>query len=262
MQANSTYMKRIMEESGVKSALRVFEILELFELRRRPLPLSEIVEELGYPVSSASALLKSMLGMGYLDYDRARRWYFPTMRVALLGRWVEEAMFGDTQLLAAMEELHRETDEAVVLAVQNDLTARYVHLVYSDKPLQFRARPGLKRPLARSGMGWALLSQKSDAEIEQLRHRINAEAEEPISREELMKHIETTRALGYAFSKHAFSEGVGLIAAPLPKTRFGKVFGLAVAGYVSRLERDEAHIVASLKATVARLSEEPFKQAS
>jgi DNA-binding IclR family transcriptional regulator len=246
----------VSQDSGVKSAVRAFEILELFERRRRPLALADIVADLGYPVSSASALLKSLLGMGYLDYDRARRLYFPTMRVAVLGRWVEEALFGDAQLIAAMEDLHRETGEAVILAIQSDLHALYAHIIYSDEPLQFRARPGLRRPLARSGLGWALLSRKSDTEIEQLRRRINAQTENPISREELMGHIDEARKLGYAFSKHAVSEGVGVIATPLPKTRLGKVFALAVAGYVSRLERHEKEYAAALQATVARLSDE------
>jgi DNA-binding IclR family transcriptional regulator len=251
-----------VDDGGVKSARRAFEILELFERLRRPLALTEIVSELGYPVSSASALLKSLLASGYLDYDRSRRSYFPTMRIATLGRWIEEALFGDAKLVAAMEDLHRETGEAVILAIQSDLHAHYVHIIYSDEPLQFRARPGLRRPLARSGLGWALLAGRSDSEIEQLRRRINAQSEHPISREELMAQISATRARNYAFSKHAVSEGVGVIAMALPKSRVGKNYALAVAGYVSRLERKEAEIVSSLRATVAQLADDALLEAA
>jgi DNA-binding IclR family transcriptional regulator len=176
------------------------------------------------------------------------------MRVALLGRWVEEALFGQAQLVAAMEELHRRTGEAVILANQSDLHAQYIHLIYSNEPLQFRAQPGLRRPLARSGLGWALLAVKTDDEIEQLRRRMNAEFDEAVSRDELMARVAEVRARSYAFSKHTITEGVGVIAMTLPKAGFGRVFALAVAGHVSRLERKEADVAAALHAAVARLS--------
>src|SRR6516165_1716063 len=120
---------------GVKSAVRAFEILEAFDVHRRPLSLKDITTHLGYPASSASALMKSLVDLGYLDYDRFNRTYMPTMRIAVLGRWAEEAAFGNAHFVAAMEDLHRETGEAVILAIQNDLYAQYVHIIHSNEPL-------------------------------------------------------------------------------------------------------------------------------
>ena len=74
-----------MDRDAVKSARRAFEILELFERERRPLALKDILDDRGYPASSGSALLKSLVTLGYLDYDNDRRTYFPTMRIAALG---------------------------------------------------------------------------------------------------------------------------------------------------------------------------------
>jgi len=242
-----------MAEAAVKSARRAFEILEAFDRHRRPLALKEVLDDLGYPASSGSALMKSLVAMGYLDYDRDRRTYFPTMRIAVLGAWVHDALFGEGRLLAAMEELHRITGETVILGAQSDLHAQYIHLIQSSEPLQFRAPPGARRPLAASGMGWVLLSAKPDAEIERLRRRINAETADKLSREALMSRVNEVRARGYAFSKHTVSEGVGIIAAALPKGPFGRVFAIGAAGYVSRLERKEAAIVAALTSAVRRL---------
>lgn len=243
-------------DSAVKSAKRAFEILEAFDRHRRPLALKEVLDDLGYPASSGSALMKSLVSLGYLDYDRDQRTYFPTMRIAVLGAWVQEALFGEGRLLAALEALHESTGETVILGAQSDLHAQYIHLIHSNEPLQFRAPPGTRRPLARSGMGWVLLAAKPDAEIEQLRRRINAESDEKLSREDLMARVNEVRARGYAFSKHTVSEGVGIIAAALPRGPFGRVFVIGAAGYVSRLERKEAQIVAELRAAVAKLSKE------
>lgn len=245
-----------MAEDAVKSARRVFEILEHFDRQRRPLALKEILDSLGYPASSGSALLKSLVSLGYLDYDRERRTYFPTMRVAALGAWVHDSLFGDGALSGLMSRLHQVTGETVILATQSDLRAQYVHLIHSAEPLQFSVPPGARRPLAKSGMGWLLLSAKSDAEIERLRRRINAEDPVPgeLSREALMATIDEVRARGYAFSKHTVSDGVGVIGALLPTGPNGRVYALGVAGPVARLERKEALILAELWAGIAGLS--------
>lgn len=243
-----------MSADAVKSARRVFEVFEYFDRERRPLSLKDVVDGLGYPASSGSALLKSLVALGYLDYDRERRSYFPTMRIAAVGAWVREALFGDGALLAFMERLHRLTSETVILATQSDLHAQYVHVIRSAEPLQFTVSPGARRPLAASGMGWVLLSAKTDAEIEQLRRRANAAAGPKLAREALMAQVGEVRRRGYAFSRHTVSEGVGIVAALLPGGPFRRTFAVGVGGPVARLEQKEALIVSELKAGVARLA--------
>jgi len=68
-----------------------------------------------------------------------------------------------------------------------------------------------------------------------------------------MARVGEVRARGYAFSKHTVSEGVGVIAALLPRGPFGRTFALGVGGPVTRLEQKEALIVSELRAGVARL---------
>ncbi len=243
-----------MADGAVKSARRALEILEVFGRHKRPLALKEVLDELGYPTSSGSALMKSLVALGYLDYDRERRTYFPTMRITVLGAWVPGVLFGDGPLLSELEGLHRATGETIVLAVQSDLHAQYVHVLPSPEPLQLRAPPGTLRPLARSGMGLVLLSAKSDAEVERLRRRINASGDDIAqTREELMGRVNEVRARGYAFSRNTISPGIGIIGAALPKGPFGRTFAVGVAGRVPALEDNRDAIVADLKAMIARL---------
>ena len=244
-----------MTDSAVKSAKRAFEILEAFSRHRRPLALKELLDELDYPASSGSALMKSLVALGYLDYDGERRTYFPTMRIAALGSWVPCVLVGDGPLLGALEDLHRETGETVILAVQSDLHAQYVHVIPSPEPLQLRVPPGTRRPLAQSGLGLVLLSAKRDPEIERLRRRINASGEgAALTRDEMMARVNAVRARGYAFSRNAISQGVGIIGAALPNGPFGRVFAVGAAGQVERLERKEEEIVAALKTRLWRLA--------
>ena len=239
---------------AIKSARRVFEVLEYFDRERRPLALGEIVTALAYPASSASVLLKSIVALGYLEYDRASRTYLPTMRIAALGRWVETTLFANGPITALMEHLHRTLGETVILGAASDLYAQYVHLIHSQEPLHFAVPPGTRRPLASSGMGWALLSTLADREIEKLRRRMNAEGvERPrLTAEELGQRIKLVRARGYSFSRGSISEGVGIIAMPIPAAPFGRRLAVGLGGPVPRLQRKEKAIVAELRAGIAR----------
>lgn len=241
-------------QPAVKSAIRAFEVLEAFARQRKALSLKDITDELGYPPSSGSALLKSLMEIGYLDYDQERRVYFPTLRVSQLGQWVEEAMFGDNDLLAAMEWLREQTGEGVILGAQSDINVRYLHILYSDNPLAFRGQPGMRRPIAQIALGLALLGEKDDDAIEVLRRKINAYTDARLERPALMEEVGQVRVKGYAFTKHSFTEGLGVIAMALPAAVNGRTMALGVAGYVNRLERKEEDIVTLLRQVGSNLA--------
>ena len=69
----------------------VAQLLELFDEHQGPLTATQVERRLGFPQSSTLALLKSMVRLGYLSFDRMGRQYLPTLRVATLGRWLERA---------------------------------------------------------------------------------------------------------------------------------------------------------------------------
>ncbi|HWD28431.1 MAG TPA: helix-turn-helix domain-containing protein [Rhizomicrobium sp.] len=232
----------------VKSASRVFETLELFARARRPLTLKAVRDALGLAPSSGAAILKSLVALGYLDYDRATRSYFPTMRLALLGEWVPGALFGDGgKVLKLMQRLHRATGESVLLATQSDLNAQYIHAVHGGEPLQAAVPPGTLRPLTGSGVGWLLLSRQNEAAIEALCRRIDIESGKRVDRTALRRNIAAVRRDGFVFSRHTVRRGVGIIAMLLPERALGRTFAIGVAGNVSRLEEKETAILAALR---------------
>lgn len=243
-----------MVDVAVKSARRVFEILEHFDRERRPLALKEIARRLNYPPSSGSVLLKSLVTLGYLEYDQASRTYFPTMRIAALGSWVQGSLFGEGEITRLMAHLHKKTKETVILATRSGLYAQYVHLIHSAEPLHFAVPPGTRRPLANSGMGWLFLSALGPRELDRVRRRINAEPgrRQKFSADEILRRVAQVRAKGYAFSKGSVSEGVGIIGMLLPKGALGRRFALGLAGPIPRLERKEKAIVEALRAGIAR----------
>lgn len=251
-----------MNDQTVKSARRVFEIFEVFARARRGLALKDIMVELGYPASSASNILKSMVTLGVLDYDRDTHVYMPTLRMPQLVSWIEPARFADGQLLAAMQHLHDLTDETVCLGTQSDLYAQYVHSIPTKLPAPFVQKPLTVRPLTGCGLGWLLLSAGSDARIEQIVRRINYEIPDRARRvrlPDLMARIEEVRRDGYVFSRHTVVVGGGMIGVLLPDTGADAGGGarrrlaISVHGPVDRLEAKQEAILAELRAITASL---------
>ncbi|HYF18084.1 MAG TPA: helix-turn-helix domain-containing protein [Ramlibacter sp.] len=72
----------------VKSAVRALEVLELFDRLQREASVGEVARLLGYPLSSTSVLLSTMMGCGYLRAGAAQHTYVPTPRLARLGAWI------------------------------------------------------------------------------------------------------------------------------------------------------------------------------
>jgi IclR family KDG regulon transcriptional repressor len=246
-----------MPEKPIKTSQRVFEILEAFEIEQRPMSLKDFTQRFGYPASSASALLKSLVTLGYLDYDRFSRTYMPTMRIASLGNWVQHALFGQNkEVLRLMQRLSTMFGETVTLSAQSDLYVQYVYLIPSRLPIWYAVPIGTIRPITRSGSGWAMLGARSDEEIAELLRRVNFHEKDPshkTSLATLMQHIQKGRCEGYVFNKHTLEQGAGGICMVLPERRFGRLFALAVSGPVERLESKEAEIVAAIRTEIAQL---------
>ena len=245
-----------MPDQPIKTSKRVFEILEAFEEVRRPMALKEFTQRFGYPPSSASALLKSLVALGYLEYDRFSRTYLPTMRMATLGNWVQQALFGEGEVLRLMKQLSETFGETVTLGTQSDLYVQYMYLIPSVLPIWYAVPIGMTRPIARSASGWLMLGTRSDVEIDGLVRRINfheRDAAKRIVLHELMQHVLRGRRDGFLFSKNTLEPGAGNIAMLLPDRRFGRVFSLGVHGPVERLEAKADHIIAALRIGIGQL---------
>ena len=161
------------EPSMVKSAHRVLRIFEYFAEIQRPASMTEIARRLDYPPSSTSALLKSLLDLGYLDCDRKAHTYVPTARISLFGGWVRNRAGGDLETIA--QALHEATRLTTFIASRNQLYSQYIRVIQGTTSVRFYLEPGGLRLLPASTPGRVLLSQIGDDDVQRLLLRINAE---------------------------------------------------------------------------------------
>lgn len=242
------------DQQVVKSVGRVFEILESFARVQTPLTANEVGSRLDYPASSTAAILKSMVALGYLAFDRATRTYFPTIRLGFVCSWIDQATFGDVKLERLVEELRTATGETIIIAVQNDLAVQYLLNRPGIFPVRFLAPAGLLRPLCSSGTGWALLSGKPETEVIAIVRRLNRTARpaQKIDSVQLLDLLAEVRRQGYATSYGNVIAGSGVIAMVLPGLSKERTLVLGVGGPVERLEKKEAAIVAEMCAAILR----------
>jgi DNA-binding IclR family transcriptional regulator len=201
----------------VKSARRTLEVLELFSHRHEAASVSDIASELSYPQSSTSVLLRTLVKLGYLEYDSERRLFTPTLRVLLLGAWLQDRLIGESSLVGLMHDLRDRTGLNVLIGMQRGVRVQYIlTLRRADGPVQMRA--GILRPICRAALGRALLMIKSDAEIGRIVRKVNVEAapQERIHLPTFLAEMHRSRRRGWAESAGEVQQGRGVIGMVLP----------------------------------------------
>ena len=232
-------------DSVIKSVARTFELLELFDEMRRPMNVVEVAKRLGYPQSSASALLKSMVTLGFVAYDSNGRTYFPTERVPLIGSWMDPIMFGEGALQKLLKAVSLRSRQLVLFGARNGDEAQYTQVINPKKKRLDHISLGTRRPLGTSGLGHVLLSTMPDDEIRRLFHRINAfrGAEVPaVNIREFLDSVGTIREKGYFCSVDRVVKGSGLIAMILPQKYTSRPLAIGIGAPTSLILKREKEL--------------------
>jgi DNA-binding IclR family transcriptional regulator len=243
-----------LAQKTVKSAGRVLEILEYFDDVQQPATVMEVADTLGYPQSSTSALLRSLVALGYLDYDRYKRTYVTSHRVALLGSWVNSDFVSEGSVISLMKELNELTGDTIILASRNGLYVQYIHVIQATSAARLHVTLGTTRAIAGSVSGYAMLSTMTDHEVRRIVMRVNAETEDGlplVKLAEVMQHVNHTREKGYAFSCDMVTRGGGMIAAPLPGPLGGQPLVIGIGGISEVMRAREAELASVLTGCIA-----------
>lgn len=239
----------------VKSVARTCQTLVYFDEVRRPLSVVEVSKELGYPQSSTSALLKSLVKLGFLSHDAQKKNYFPTERVPLLGSWMNPSLFGEGTIHRLLKTISQRTQHVVVLAIKNGDEAEYVQIIRPQKSPIHHISLGTRRPLGNSGVGRVLMSRFSDDEVSSQLRRINAyrAAGQPaVDIKAFVASLGETRAKGYYLSTDQVVKGSGLISMPFPNQLNSRLFAVGVAASTDVILRSEKTIVEIMREEIVR----------
>lgn len=250
-----------MRSDPIKSAARTLEIFELFHEHRRPLRLVYVCERLSYPQSSTTALLKSLVILGYLNYDLRSRTYFPTPKVATIGDWINHSLYGQSNVLQLVREVCDETEEVAALCSQNDIFVQNVRIIEPANDFKIPPREGTMRLLTHSTAGLALLSEMSAKAVDKIVRHTNAYiggSGERVDGENLERHLRWIRKEGYSFLAGTPLPEAAAVAVMLPSVGHSIPMALGVGGLKGRVVRKKNEIVASLRKAQAAYKAELF----
>jgi IclR family KDG regulon transcriptional repressor len=228
---------------SIKSAERTLALFEMFSREQRPFTVGYIAKSLSIPQPSVSMLLRNLTELGYLQYDGTARTFSPSIRVALLGSWINRRFGEMGSIDVRLDELQRKVGEIAYLGIQNGSAAQYVMWQAPADPRSLGVGSGKFRSLTCSAMGRVLLSLKSDAEVAAWARRCNAEAKEErlkVREVDFLKLISEVRKSGYARTEGDMSPGMGAIATSFVAPMGGMPMAVGVGGPipVMREKRD------------------------
>jgi len=245
----SSILRQAQQSGAVKSAERTLAILEFFREKKSSATVGEIATALGLPQSSTTMLLKSLQHLGYLEYAPQTRKFRPTYRVAVLGSWIQQSMFGSGPLTDIMDQIGAATSETVLLGLQNGPSMQYVHIVPASYRIQLAAQVGILRPMTCSALGRVLLARKSDDEVRAIVRRNNADADgdaHRVSERQFMDEIAQVRQQGFAESHGKMTPGANVIGVLVPDQPTAPL-AIGVGGPIERIDERRTEILQILR---------------
>jgi DNA-binding IclR family transcriptional regulator len=236
-----------------KSVGRAFALLELFRRERRPLTATEIESALSLPQASALVLARELAALGYLSYDPRGRTYFPSGRLADLGRWLGELDLPMRRLQATATDVARATGETTSVCGRNGHFLQIEHFVPGTLAGSILMHVGRGGPLPCSGAGRAVLATFDDDEVrgilEDVQHR---ERRHPFDAAAALRDAQSARRRGHLASFDLMIPGVAAVAFPLPVEAAGGHFALVVGGPTPRIQSTHERIVRASRPIIAK----------
>ncbi|MBB5215674.1 IclR family transcriptional regulator [Parapusillimonas granuli] len=241
--------------AGVKSAVRVLDVLEFFARTMEPATLARLCTELDMPKSSGHALMETLRQQGYLYWLGKHHGYYPTRRWRDQGEAITRH---DPILSMASETLHRissETGETAILAKREENHVLYLEVVEPDRTLRFSAYAGQIKPMHSAASGRALLalidSEERNKVLRQL--KLVAYSDRTVTDINRLKQVIVDgEAAGYHVAIGEYQSDTTAIAVGF---RFGtECYALLVGGPTQRLEghiEEIGHMLISRAAQLA-----------
>ncbi|MBI1373600.1 MAG: helix-turn-helix domain-containing protein [Phycisphaera sp.] len=219
---------------------RSLDILELLSTSPTGYTLSELSDQLGFPMNAVFRITQTLLARGYLSRDAGSKAFQLTPQLLRLAppRW------GSVSLPAisheAMTALRDETRETVQLGVLNGLEGVIIDQVEGLEALRIAVDLGLRFPLYNNAPGKLLLAHMPDARRDAVIDQIDLVRCTPrtITRKAaLLRECEQILSDGYSTDYAEADEGIHCIAAPIFDATDAVVGTIWISGPAKRMPK-------------------------
>ncbi|MDB5848295.1 MAG: hypothetical protein JWP29_2047 [Rhodoferax sp.] len=206
-------------------------ILRLINQLKRQVTVTDLVDHLAMPKSSASRLLRQMADEGFLERDSLTRAFGPALMILELSRLVRSTTQLFPLLQKALQGLCLRSGHTGYISVLDGTEVLVLFVQSGTHPLQLMTYPGHRSPAWATSTGRALLALET---YDAVRQRFGAalptvSPNAPADVDALLARLAEVRAEGYARAHNEAISGVGSISCAVsdPHTRERLAFCLS-----------------------------------
>jgi len=247
------------------------EILRLIARTDEPLGVSEIARRLTIVKSTALGILKALEEEGFVVQDSITKKFLAGSALYQFSREALRSMELPVVARPFLQRLVENVGETVILAVRDDDdTLRVLDVAEPKKELKITVPVGTRFPFHTGGLMKVFFSQMKNEEIRRYveQNPLPEYTEHSLTRiDDLLKHVEEARRLGYATDLEEYRIGIRAIAAPLFRGTTAcaaiSIFGLAssidegrLPGLIEQMKHT-AQMISTKLTLMARGANEP-----
>ncbi|MGI4779139.1 MAG: IclR family transcriptional regulator [Janthinobacterium lividum] len=206
-------------------------ILRLINRLKRQVTVTDLVDNLGMPKSSASRLLRQMAEEGFLERDPLSRAFGPALIILELSRLVRSTTQLFPLLQKALEGVCLRSGHTGYVSMLDGVDVLVLFVRSGSHPLQLLTYPGHRAPAWATSTGRALLARQSDDEV---RQRFGAalptvSANAPADADALLARLAEVRAQGFADALDESIPGVGSVSCAVGDPTTGEHLALCLS---------------------------------
>lgn len=241
----------------VKSVQRAIQILELLSERHR-LTATDVTKLTGFPKSTVHDILATLEAERLVHREEDSNRFSLGFKLFGLGNTARIDM--DLRRIAYpyLQDINRQLDETVQLAVLDDYEVLYLEAIESSKRLRTYSVIGVRAPAYCSAVGKSILANSpQDAVDDYLNHvELRRFTDKTITDPgEFRSELERVRTQGYGVDDREHEEWVRCIGAPIIDYTGRAVAGISITGPSQRLSDERVPQLAKpIISSVAEIS--------
>ena len=247
------------ESGGSRSVRRALGIFELMMARAKPVAMSEIIEALAIPKSTAYELVHTLSRAGYVTAAGRNSGLFLGHKLFALGM----AYRSQVDLLKdggrIVEELRDSTGETVQLSILDNQLMLVLLKEEGIKPLRIISQVGSRVPVNWAASGRLLVSDLDDKQLRKLLTQTVCQS--PSGRantdvDSLMGEIRRFRKRGYGIEVNEANEHAGCVAAPVIDNSGRCIAAISIVVPEQRLAKgNREQLIAAVRQAAEKLTQ-------
>jgi len=234
------------QDNTVQSIERAIKILEELAKEKEGLGVTQLSRRLDLHKSTVHRILSTLLSLGYVEQNKYSEKYRLGMKLLYLGGTILERMDLRREAHDLLKELSEEVNEAVHLVVPDGDRALYIDKIDSRRTIRMYSQIGRRAPMHASAVGKAILAfSPEDLTRKVIDGRLEKYTSNTITNAgELVEHLKTVKARGFAVDDEENEEGIRCVGAPIFDYTGRVVGALSISGPTVTVTPDKLDILA------------------